>query len=52
MTDKRGERLITICYVAGEGLVCDIKGCNKEADYMGGGRTCCTEHWTNQKEDE
>lgn len=46
------KRPITISYVTGEGLVCDVAGCNREADYMGGGRTCCTEHWTSQKDDE
>lgn len=46
------KRLITISYVAGSGYECDVEGCEKEADYMGGGRTCCTEHWISLKEEE
>ena len=46
-----GERLITISYIAGEGIECDVEGCEEEASYMGGGKTQCTEHWTEEKED-
>ena len=44
---KKGERLITISYVVGEDMECDVYGCDEEAAYMGGGRTCCAGHWTN-----
>jgi hypothetical protein len=48
----KGERLITISYIAGEGIKCDVEDCEEEASYMGGGKTQCTEHWTSQKDDE
>ena len=44
------KRPITISYIAGMGYNCDIKDCKQEADYMGGGRLCCTKHWTRGKE--
>lgn len=42
---KKEERLITIACVTGLELRCDAPACEEMADYMGGGRTCCTFHW-------
>jgi hypothetical protein len=44
-TKKDGKRLITISCIAGLDMECDVCGCEEEASYMGGGRTCCTFHW-------
>ena len=42
---KKDERLITISYIAGEGWLCGVEGCENEADYMAEGRIYCTFHW-------
>lgn len=46
-----GKRLMTISYVAGEGMVCQIANCEAEADYMADGNVYCTFHWTKQADD-
>ena len=47
---KESKRLITISYVAGEGMVCDVENCEAEADYMADGDVYCTFHWTKSAE--
>ena len=46
--NKGRERLITISLITGSGARCDVEGCDEEANYMGGGRTCCTFHWVKE----
>ena len=53
-TQSRGmpwKRPITISYIVGLGLRCDVDNCKYEAAYMGGGRTCCHNHWVVQTDD-
>ena len=45
------KRPITISYITGLGLRCDVNDCNIEAAYMGGDRICCVQHWINLKDD-
>ncbi len=49
---KKSERPITISYVVGEDMECDICGCDEEAAYMGGGRTRCAYHWANLADED
>ena len=38
---------MTISYIAGEGLKCQVSGCKDEAEYMADGDVYCTAHWVN-----
>ncbi len=49
---KKSERPITISYVVGEDMECDICGCEAEASYMAEGKTYCTYHWIKPKDEE
>lgn len=49
--DKKGhsERLMTISYIAGEGLKCQVSGCKDEAEYMADGDVYCVFHWVGKR---